>query len=129
MLLILSGCVCVSDPGLLLHAARFTTGYVRLVGQEPAPSKCVLLSTSRVVRGEVRNWILSDEGDKWAPELDVRDLGGHLDTTREGLVFHFICACSPRYPSPRSGFCPPSGLSWACSCSSDHVHRLCPAWC
>ena len=34
---------CVSrDPGLLLHAARFTTGYVRLVGQEPAPSKCVL---------------------------------------------------------------------------------------
>ena len=33
---------CVSgDPGLLLHAARFTTGYVRLVGQEPAPSKCV----------------------------------------------------------------------------------------
>ena len=39
---------CVSgDPGLLLIAARFTTGYVRLVGQEPAPSKCVLLSTSR----------------------------------------------------------------------------------
>ena len=34
---------CVSrDPELLLHAARFTTGYVRLVGQEPAPSKCVL---------------------------------------------------------------------------------------
>ena len=35
---------CVSgDPFLLLSAARFTTGYVRLVGQEPAPSKCVLL--------------------------------------------------------------------------------------
>ena len=35
---------CVSrDPGLLLHAARFTTGYVLLVGQEPAPSKCVLV--------------------------------------------------------------------------------------
>ena len=34
---------CVSrDPELLLSAARFTTGYVRLVGQEPAPSKCVL---------------------------------------------------------------------------------------
>ena len=30
---------CVSrDPGLLLRAPRFTTGYVRLVGQEPAPS-------------------------------------------------------------------------------------------
>ena len=34
---------CVSrDPLRLLHAAEFTTGYVRLVGQEPAPSKCVL---------------------------------------------------------------------------------------
>ena len=34
---------CVSgDPDLLLNAARFTTGHVRLVGQEPAPSKCVL---------------------------------------------------------------------------------------
>ena len=39
---------CVSrNPDLLLNAARFTAGYVRLVGQEPAPSKCVLLSTSR----------------------------------------------------------------------------------
>ena len=35
---------CVSrDPEVLLGAARFTTGYVRLVGQEPAPSKCVLI--------------------------------------------------------------------------------------
>ena len=42
---------CVSkDPVLLLSAARCTTGYVRLVGQEPAPSKCVLLSTSREIR-------------------------------------------------------------------------------
>ena len=41
---------CVShDPDSLLAAARFTTGYVRLVGQEPAPSKCVLLSTSREI--------------------------------------------------------------------------------
>ena len=38
---------CVSrDPGLLLNASRFTSGYVWLVGQEPAPSKCVLSSTS-----------------------------------------------------------------------------------
>ena len=44
---------CVSsDPDVLLRAARFTTGYVRLVGQEPAPRKCVLMSTSRVVRKE-----------------------------------------------------------------------------
>ena len=44
---------CTSrDPELLFHAARFTTGYVRLVGQEPAPGKCVLLSTSRAVRND-----------------------------------------------------------------------------
>ena len=40
------------DPGLLLRAARFTTGYVRFVGQEPAPCKCVLMSTPRAVRRE-----------------------------------------------------------------------------
>ena len=46
---------CVStDPGLLLNAARFTTGYVRLVGQEPAPCKCVLLSTSIRADAQIR---------------------------------------------------------------------------
>ena len=55
----------------------FTTGYVRLVGQEPAPSKCVLMSTSRAVRGDMRGWIVTDE--------DVRDLGEvYLDTTFRG---------------------------------------------
>ena len=50
---------CVShDSDSLLAAARFTTGYVRLVGQEPAPSKCVLLSTSREVRHSMQNWVL-----------------------------------------------------------------------
>ena len=73
---------CVSrDPDLLLRAARFTAGYVRLVGQEPAPRKCVLLSTSKAVRAEMRGWVLSDEGHRWTVKLDVRDLGGHLDTT------------------------------------------------
>ena len=76
---------CTSrDPALLLHAARFTTGYVRLVGQEPAPSKCVLLSTSREVRKDMKDWVLSQEGDKWSVKFDVRDLGGHLDTTFRG---------------------------------------------
>ena len=76
---------CVSrDPEVLLSAARFTTGYVRLVGQEPAPSKCVLMSTSRVVRSSMRGWIVSDEVHQWSVKLDVRDLGGHLDTTFQG---------------------------------------------
>ena len=70
---------CVSkDPGLLLSAARFTTGYVRLVGQELAPSKCVLLSTSRVVRKDMKDWVLSQEGDRWSVKFDVRDLGGGI---------------------------------------------------
>ena len=52
---------CVArNPCLLLRAARFTTGYVGLVGQEPAPSKCVLLSTSRAVRSAMRGWVVSD---------------------------------------------------------------------
>ena len=52
---------CVSrDPDLLLSDARFTTGYVRLVGQELAPIKCVLLSTSKKVRKDMKEviWIL-----------------------------------------------------------------------
>ena len=76
---------CLFDnPDLLKHAARFTTGYVRLVGQEPAPSKCVLLSTSREVRKDMKDWVLSGEGDQWSVKFDVRDLGGHLDTTFRG---------------------------------------------
>ena len=52
---------CVSmDTGVLLRAARFTTGYVRLFGQERAPSKCVLMSTSRAVRSDMRGWVVAD---------------------------------------------------------------------
>ena len=76
---------CLSrDPELLLRAAKFITRYVRLVGQEPAPSKCVLLSTSREVRKEMKSWVPSQEGDQWSVKFDVRDLGGHLDTTFRG---------------------------------------------
>ena len=56
---------CVSrDPDLLLSAAKFTTGCVRLVGQEPALSKCVLFSTSRDVWRNMGDWVLSKESDK-----------------------------------------------------------------
>ena len=68
---------CVSrDLGVLLRAAWFTTGYVRLIGQEPAPRLCVLMSTSRAVRSDKRGWIVSAEGDRWSVKMDVRDLGG-----------------------------------------------------
>ena len=49
-----------------------------------APSKCVLLSTSREVRKDMKDWVLSHEGDQWSVKFDVRDLGGHLDTTFRG---------------------------------------------
>ena len=65
-----------------LRAARFTTGYVRLGGQEPAPSKCVLMSTSRTVRSGMRGWIVTDES--WSVTLDDRDLGRHLHTGSRG---------------------------------------------
>ena len=56
---------CVSrDPGVLLRAARFTTGYLRLVGQEAAPSKCVFMSTCGAVRSNMRGWVVPDEGHR-----------------------------------------------------------------
>ena len=74
---------CVSrDPGVLLRAARFTAGYFKLVGQEAAPSKCVLMSTSRAVRSNMRGWVVPDGGH--SVKLDVRDLGWHLDATFRG---------------------------------------------
>ena len=73
---------CVSTrPEQLLRAAQFTSAYVRLVGQEPAPSKCILMSTSAVVRRDMKEWVISDQGEHWSVKLDVRDVGGYLDTT------------------------------------------------
>ena len=117
---------CVSrDPGLLLCAAQFTTGYVRLVGQEPAPSKCVFLSTSRAVRKEMKDWVMAQEGDKWSVKFDVWNLGGHLDTTfREWsatlatgvrLVISrlILIFCSLGGFSFGSALCSSSGLLWS----------------
>ena len=120
---------CTSrDPELLLYAVRFTTGYVRLVGQEPAPSKCVLLSTSRAVRDEMRNWFLSQEGDKWSVKFDVRDLGGHLDTTFSGLVFYICCSGSSCSCKVACYLCFASSFSWTDGCSSEFVYSWCFAW-
>ena len=63
-------------------AARVTVQCVRSVGQDVSPGKCVLLSTSKVVRQSMNLWDVSGEGQLWKVELDVRDLGGHLDFTR-----------------------------------------------
>ena len=63
-------------------AARFTARYVRSVGQDVSPAKCVLLSTSKSVRKAIKLWDISGDGGFWKVRLDVRDLGGHLDFTR-----------------------------------------------
>ena len=85
-------CVCVSrDRGLLLHAARVTSGYVRLVGQEPAPGKCVLLSTSREVRKDMGDWVISLDGDKWSVKFDFRDIGEPFGYYLSRVVFYLSC--------------------------------------
>ena len=82
---------CVSsNPEQLLRAARFPSGYVRLVGQELAPKKCILMSTSAGVRREMKAWDISGEGEHWSVRFDVRDLGGHLDTTYRAWVARVV---------------------------------------
>ena len=92
---------CVSgDPGVLLRAAEFTTGCVRLVGQEPAPRKWVLMSTSRTVRNEMRGWVVTEEGDRWSADavhlgVDIlgvvrhggRHFGGNVGSCPGDLIF------------------------------------------
>ena len=68
-------------PRALFESAYFTAKYVRLVGQDVSPGKCVLLSTSKAVRRAMQLWDISGEGGFWKVQLDVRDLGGHLDFT------------------------------------------------
>ena len=70
----------------LLDAAQYTVSYVRAVGQEASPSKCVLLSTSRAARRRMTAWRNELEGCFWAVKLDVRDLGGHLDMTLRAVA-------------------------------------------
>ena len=68
-------------PHAKFESAHFTARYVRLVGQDVSPGKCVLLSTSRAVRRAMKLWDISGDGGFWKVQLDVRDLGGHLDFT------------------------------------------------
>ena len=68
-------------PRALFESAYFTAKYVRLVGQDVSPGKCVLLSTSRAVRRAMKLWDISGDGGFGKVQLDVRDLGGHLDFT------------------------------------------------
>ena len=46
-----------------------------------SPGKCVLLSISKYVRKAMKLWNVSGDGGFWKVQLDVRDLGGHVDFT------------------------------------------------
>ena len=70
-------------PNALFGAARFTAQYVQSVGQDVSPGKCVLLRTSKAVRRAMKLWDVSGDGKVWKVQLDVRDLGGHLDVHQE----------------------------------------------
>ena len=99
---------------MLLRAARFTTGYVRLVGQEP-------LLLASVCRRE-------DEGDRWTVKLDVLDLGGHLDATFRGwsatLASRVRLVIFTSGASLRSS----ARFSWEAWGYSVHVYSWCSAW-
>ena len=83
---------CVfSDDDDLFEAAKFTNHYIRLAGQTPAPGKCVLLSIARVVRDLMKAWVIFDAVGRWSVKLDVRDLGGHLDTTYRRPAATLVC--------------------------------------
>ena len=53
----------------------------RAVGQDVSPGERALLSTFEVVRKSMKLWDVSGDGRPWSVELDIRDLGGHLDFT------------------------------------------------
>ena len=59
----------------LLIADRFTILCIRLVRQEAALEQCVLLSTSKKVRIEMKDRLVSDVGDQWFVMLDIVILG------------------------------------------------------
>ena len=49
-------------PRALFESARFTAQYVRSVGHDMSPGKCVLLSTSKLVRKAMKLWDISGDG-------------------------------------------------------------------
>ena len=68
-------------PRALFESARFTAQYVRSVGKDVSPGQCVLLITSKSFRKAMKLWDISGDDGLWKDQLDVRDLGGHLDFT------------------------------------------------
>ena len=103
---------CTSyDVDSVLTAAQYTVSFVRAVGQEASPSKCVLLSTSKAARKCMTAWRNRNEGCFWAVKLDVRDLGGHLDVTLRAIAGTFNQSGQTRHYPSSCCWRPPPGVS------------------
>ena len=81
------------------------------------------MSTSRDVRKDMKDWVLTQEGDKWFVKFDVRDLEETFGHYFLWMVFDFSCQGSSGHFSSCSDFCSPSwifmvgyGLSGLCIC-------------
>ena len=57
-------------------------------------------------------WVVSGEGHQWSVKLDVRDLGGHLDTTFHGWSSTLASRVRPCYFSVSSCLCSSFRFSW-----------------
>ena len=82
---------------------------------------------SRAVRKDTKDWVLSQEGDRWSVKFDVRDLGGHLDTTFRG--WSATLAARVRLVIARLVLIfALSWISWLDSGSQVYVSSGCFAW-
>ena len=73
---------------------------------------CVLSSTSRAVIKDMKDWVLSQEGDRWSVNFDVQDLGGSLGYHRSRIVCNLGCQGSLGSCSAGSYLCSSLGFSW-----------------
>ena len=78
-------------PGAFFGSARFTAEYVRAVGQDVSPGKCVLPSTSKSVRNSMKLWYISGDGRFGKVQLDVRDLGRLFNFTKRERAGTLSC--------------------------------------
>ena len=79
MLIILS-----ASPGTLLYSCVLLGSLLVMSVWSVRSLLLASVSSSRAVRKDMKDWVLSQEGHKWSVKFDVRDLGGHLDTTCRG---------------------------------------------
>ena len=76
----------------------------------------------------MKDWVLSQVGEKWTVKLDVRYFGGHLDTHLGRLVCYSCCPGSAGYFSTDPCFHSSIGFPWYDSGGQDTVRPRCSPW-